>query len=603
MTRLTRALTALLTLLALVAVAPPAQAADNWRITRYDTVVNVNADGDADVTVNFDFDFGNDEGHGPIVALVERQPVGDNPDLWRMIDITLGPVSSPSGAPANVKTESDEGVLMIRIGDENKEVRGVQSYTLNYKAHGLIATEQAQSGLDEFNFSVIGTGWEVPIANATATVNGPAGISQVACFFGSSYDQPCTAQQAGSSATFSAPDLRAGQGMQIVAGFPAGTFTDAAEPHFTKRYHLGNTFIANPATLGTAGAITLAGLVFVVGGWLRRRRDEVYVGLTPGLSPAPGQQTATKLTNQAQPVTVAFTPPKGVTPGEIGVLQDGSADNSDVTATILDLAARGYFQIIQEGEKDWRFEKRAKPDSELNDSERFILSKLFRKGSTSVTTHDLKDEKYGKLLPGGKERLDKVVVERGWFRTDLTKQRVRQVVIGLALLLIGIGLAIPLALTIGWGLVGVAVALIGVLALALAFGGRGRSAEGSAVLAQAQGFKQYLTTAEADQIKFEEGIDVFSRYLPYAMVFGVADRWTKLFEQLAAEGRYTPTDWYVGYGPWTTWNMVGMMNGLSSSISSAMASSVAANAATSASSGGSGFSGGGGFGGGGGGGW
>ena len=42
---------------------------------------------------------------------------------------------------------------------------------------------------------------------------------------------------------------------------------------------------------------------------------------------------------------------------------------------------------------------------------------------------------------------------------------------------------------------------------------------------------------------------MFSRYLPYAIMFGVAERWTKVFEQLAAQGRYTfDTYWYVGYG-------------------------------------------------------
>ena len=61
----------------------------------------------------------------------------------------------------------------------------------------------------------------------------------------------------------------------------------------------------------------------------------------------------------------------------------------------------------------------------------------------------------------------------------------------------------------------------------------GRTAEGSAVLAQSEGFKQYLETAEADQIRFEEAQDVFSRYLPYAIVFGVADRWAAAFEEVA----------------------------------------------------------------------
>ena len=137
----------------------------------------------------------------------------------------------------------------------------------------------------------------------------------------------------------------------------------------------------------------------------------------------------------------------------------------------------------------------------------------------------------------------------------------------------------------------------GILVLNNRFGHR--TADGSAVLAQTRGFELYLRTAEADQIKFEEGIDVFSRYLPYAIMFGVAERWTKVFEQLAAEGRYVfDTTWYTGYGyGYGFGHLASSMDTLAHTMSSSM------QHATAATSGGSGFSGGGGFGGGGGGGW
>ena len=487
MSRLIRPLIAIAALLlSLVLVAPPAQAAEPWRITHYDTTVQVEQSGLAHVTVDFDFDFGTKKGHGPIVALIERQAVENDPDVWRMIDISNVKASSPD-ASAKVDTESDDGVLLIRIGDKNKEVTGVKHYTLTYTVRGLIAPHHATSGLDEFNFSAVGNAWEVPIANATATVTGPTGVTQTACFYGYRFDEPCTASAAGEAATYSAPELQVHQGMQVVAGFPAGTFTDAA-PRFEKRYRPGNTFAINPATLGTTGVVTLAGLILVIGGWVRRRRDEVYVGLTPGLAPAPGQDGATTLTSRRQPVTVQFTPPQGVSPGEVGVLQDGAANNVDVTATILDLAARGHFQIIQEGKKDWRFERRA-TDDPVTAAESFVLGTLFL-GGDAVTTDELKHEKYADLMTGAKTRLDADVTERGWVRSGLLKQRWTQIVIGALLLIGGIAATIIGAAVAGWGLPGLAVAGIGLLAIIMAFGGRGRSADGSAVLAQAEGFKQ-----------------------------------------------------------------------------------------------------------------
>ena len=79
-----------------------------------------------------------------------------------------------------------------------------------------------------------------------------------------------------------------------------------------------------------------------------------------------------------------------------------------------------------------------------------------------------------------------------------------------------------------------------------------RTAEGSAVLAQSEGFKQYLVTAEANQIKWEEAQDIFSRYLPYAIVFGVASQWAGTFRAGGRGGRGRRDTrsraplWYVG---------------------------------------------------------
>ena len=121
------------------------------------------------------------------------------------------------------------------------------------------------------------------------------------------------------------------------------------------------------------------------------------------------------------------------------------------------------------------------------------------------------------------------------------------------------------------------------------------------MLEQARGFELYLRTAEKDQLKFEEGIDVFSRYLPYAMIFGVAERWTKLFVQLGAEGRYqADTSWYHGTDLYHSTGLFyaglnSFSQDFSHSLSQATAAATAAQAASSSSSGDSGFSGGGGF--------
>ncbi len=246
-------------------------------------------------------------------------------------------------------------------------------------------------------------------------------------------------------------------------------------------------------------------------------------------------------------MAVAFTPPKDAHVGEVGVLLDTRADNVDVTATILDLAARGHYQIVENGEKSWRFVRRA-TDDPRTPAESHIVSTLFRKGN-DVTTGQLRDKKYHALLPGARERLEERVIKgSNWFKGSPRSAQILALLTAVMLILGGVFLGLVLGFAFGLGLVGLAPILTGVVLVPLSLKAGRRTAEGSAVLAQAKGFELYLRTAEADQIRFEEGIDVFSRYLPWATIFGVADRWAGVFAQLEREGRYQRGDWYVGHG-------------------------------------------------------
>jgi len=605
MRRILSALAALLISLGwLLAVPATAHADDShpdWRITRYDVVTDVNGSGDATIQLTLDFDFANDPGHGPYLYLPERQAIADDPNQWRMIDYTLGPVTSPSGANPTVVTSESDGNLVIRIGAEGHTYTGVQTYQITYTAHGLIAPKQAQSGLDEFNWNAVGEGWEVPIQQATVKVTGPVDVSRVACFTTRDYVNTgtCSAASSGASATFSATSVGSGEGVQIVAGFPGGTFV-GAEPRYTKRLSIQNMFPLNAWTGAGAAALSVLGLGWLIRRTRRSNRDQVYLGLTPGVTPGRSQSAAVGHDRGDAPVAVQFTPPRDARPGEVGTLIDATADDRDVTATLVDLAVRGHLKIAQPGKHDFQFTLLSGGD-QLVDYESNLLSRLFA-GGNQVTTDDLKDESYAGLLNDTRNDLyRRVSSELRWFTRNPVMVRGLAVLGGIGLVIAGVGVGLLLGL-VGWGLLGLAGVItgVGVLIMNNKFGAR--TADGSAVLAQAKGFELYLTTAEADQIKFEEGIDVFSRYLPYAMVFGVAERWTKVFEQLAARGAYSfPTYWYVGYyGGLGMGELSSSMNALTNSISSSLQ---AATAASNATSGGSGFSGGGGFGGGGGGGW
>jgi uncharacterized membrane protein len=106
-----------------------------------------------------------------------------------------------------------------------------------------------------------------------------------------------------------------------------------------------------------------------------------------------------------------------------------------------------------------------------------------------------------------------------------------------------------------------------------------------------------MVTAETDRQRVAEEANIFSDYLPYAIVFGCTDKWARAFEGLEDQARVD--SWYAGPGVFRPVAFASTVNSFSDSISSAIAS-------TPGSSGSSGFSGGssgGGMGGGGGSSW
>ena len=592
-------LTLLLALLLPLLAAPLAHADDDhptWRVQRLEQRASVSRDGTADVTLDLYFDFGQDAGRGPYVWLPLRQRVADNPDVWRAYDVDVTSVTSTTGASTALHQEVEDGNLIVRIGSENRQDRrGVQHYVIRYTIRGLVEPG-ASSGLDEFNWNAVGLGWTVPVDAVRVELTGPADAERTACFQGSAFDRPCEAGAAAATVSYTAGPLQEGEGVQVVAGFPTGTFV-GAEPRYEKRYHPGNLFPLTPESTGLTATLTGLGVLALL--WqVRRNRDEAYVGLTPGLRPVAGDAGRIGPAPKG-PVAVQFTPPKDVHPGELGTLMDGSADTIDVSATLVDLAVRGHLRITEVGKKKWQFDRTRSTDP-LTEPEQHLLGALFSAGPR-IRTDDITAKIYQPMFPGTQLALDRrVAKELGWFKRRPVVTRSLVYATGGVLILGGIGLGALLAFTLGLGIVGLAPLVVGVLLLVLAGRFTRRTPDGTAVLSQARGFELYLRTAEADQIRFEEGIDVFSRYLPYAMVFGVAERWAKVFQDLAAQGRYQPdTTWYVGPSFYTPGFAQGIGN-LGSQLGASMAQSAAPSGG---SGGGSGFSGGGGFGGGGGGGW
>jgi len=145
---------------------------------------------------------------------------------------------------------------------------------------------------------------------------------------------------------------------------------------------------------------------------------------------------------------------------------------------------------------------------------------------------------------------------------------------------------------------GISGIISGVLFLIFAYFMPQRTEKGTEAYWKALGFKEYIKTAEKYRLQFQEKENIFEEYLPYAITFGLTDKWAKAFEGIYK----TPPSWYEGYfGP--TFFPTGLSHSLNSAIAtvgSIFVSRPGSGSGLGSGFGGGGFSGGGGGGGGGG---
>lgn len=594
--------------------------ADQARV--FDVAFEVAEDGSVLVTERITWEFPSDEARRGIERFVTTAAgYQDRDDVFRRYAISDITASSPTGAPADVSVADMGSTTRIRVGDPDQTVSGVQEYVVTYRLDKLI--NDIGDGTAEFYFNLIATSNTSVYEGISATVTAPAPATRSACYYGTfgSTDE-CT-HTAGEPSVFSAPRVGPGEGVTIITSYPRDVFDDLT-PDLVE-YSAGD-FGDAPSTVpaetqrAIGGLLVGAGVLIPVGaaalmGVLihKRGRDEWYAGLTPGLTPGPGEEAPTRR-GGTPAVVVQFHPPAGVRPGLVGTIQDESADVVDVSATIVDLAVRGYLRIAEVkgdglfGRDDWELTWLTPPaDAEpLTPYENTLLDGIFAHG-TPIRLSKLKN-KFRPTLDLVRRQLYAEVVDRGWFRRS--PETVRQlwqvvgfffIVAAIAVLALGLGRSLELLDNTGWpfppllALVG-GLVLAGIIVLALGRRMAHRTAEGSAVLAQSLGFRRYLETAEANQIRWEEAESIFSRYLPYAIVFGIAEKWATTFEEVAqaaaaAGHRIDLPVWYAGH-TYSFGSMASSMDSFSTVAAGTFAS-------TPGSSGGSGFSSSGGFSGGG----
>lgn len=592
-----RILSLLLVAVAALLVLAPGRAqaqTGGEHVSSYDVDLSVEPNGDLVVRETIDYDFGSFPRHGIFRDIPVRLHYDSRYD--RVYPLKVLSVEGSPGTPVQHKTSDVGNEKQIKIGDPNRTITGAHTYVVTYRVRG------AANGFpdhDELYWNPIGLGWDVPIDRATATVHVPGTVTQATCFAGPVQSRlPCSNQRVdGATASFTQDGLAPREGLTVVVGMPKGAIPEP-KPILDERWTANRAFARTPATVGVSAGLSLLALAgAVLLGW-RTGRDERFVGspVDVAFGNASGDVEPVPLLDRTE-TPVEYEPPDKVRPGQIGTLVDEVANPLDVTATIVDLAVRGYLRIEEIpkqgwfGKPDWNLVRLKDDTDDLLQYERTLFHALLPASGVEVKLSSLRNT-FSKHIHEVQDALYDDAVANGWFLARPDRIRTRWTALGVVVLAAGIGLTVLLAARTHAGLLGLPLVVAGAALLALRNKMPRRTAKGTGTLRRAFGFRRFIEESEKDRARFAERQNLFSEYLPYAVVFGATEKWARAFEGLAAEP--PDTSWYVGAHPFSYPMFAHSMDGFAVASAGTLTS-------TPSGSGGSGF-GGGGFSGGGGGG-
>ena len=339
-----------------LALTVPAFARD-WHIARFDTQMTVAQDGVATVTERLDVVF---EGvfHGIYRDIPIEYP-GEHGNYTLFLSVTG--VTDGEGNKLKYESSTQNGSrhLKIYVPDAVDATRTVEiHYTVTNAVRWF-------DDYDELYWNVTGNDWPVPIESASASIVFPpnaAGQLKAQAFTGvyGSKGQRAGVKVSGNTVSVETTDpLSRREGLTADVYIPKGVLTQPSQLTQAIWFLRSNIIVLLP----------LWAFIVMFFFWWTKGRDP-----KPDISVAP-----------------MYEPPKGMTPAEVGTLVDDKVHPRDITATLVDLAVKGYVKIEEKESKTLLFSHRdyifhlLKPPSEwavLESHERVMLNHMFAAGGT-----------------------------------------------------------------------------------------------------------------------------------------------------------------------------------------------------------------------------
>jgi uncharacterized membrane protein YgcG len=296
--------------------------AQSEEFSKFDVSVTVQQDGTLEVSENISaISSGNVIKRG-ITRALPRGPIGDDVTMERF-DYDIQSVSR-DGSSEDHHTKNEGGSKVVYFGSKDRYLDpGSHRFSLAYNAPKQIYFLDDR---EEVRWTLAGIDTQLPIKAASLTLNVPNGMNVLGttCYTGrfGSTEQACETVKNGNQITYTlSRPLAKGEGMVISAAFPSGSFIKPTPP-------------PPPSPLQKNGTKYISFIGMLIAMMYGYRTWQIH-GIDPP-TPDVGPQ---------------FTAPRGLSAASLHYLNSYMPSQTQLTASLTDLAIKGYLKIDEEDRK------------------------------------------------------------------------------------------------------------------------------------------------------------------------------------------------------------------------------------------------------------
>src|SRR5216684_5973360 len=287
------------------------------RIVNFQSETIVMSDGTIDVTETIQAHFMGGPWHGLYRTIPVEYVTSQGLNYSLFLDVKR--VVNGSGQALKYETSRERHYRKLKIYVPDAD-NSTQNISIEYSVSDALRFFEDH---DELYWNVTGDEWDVPIRSASARAVLPVGTTNIrANAFTGGYRS--TAHDAEIAIAANGVEVRTREALRYHEGLTIAVAFDKGFVHEPTAADKAWLFLRSNWPLGLP--LAAFGIMFYL--WWTRGRDP-----------------------RLRPIAAQYEPPDQFTPGEAGTLIDNSADMRDITATIVDLAVRGYM-VIEEHQKD-----------------------------------------------------------------------------------------------------------------------------------------------------------------------------------------------------------------------------------------------------------